>query len=152
MVGHATASYSLPTPACQRSFSQLLRLSSDLRSDLLLLAQVDGAVVRLECGFRAAAVDGAGDGAVHLHLEFAIGRIVLLGDGSAAEFEIEVAIDFSVIGAQFYVGLEVRRKSHIDLPIHAAEGERLVRVHGVHGDLYRAVHGDRKSTRLNSSP
>src|ERR1035441_10609193 len=37
------------TPACERSFSQLLRLSSDLRSDLLLLAQVDGAVVRLEC-------------------------------------------------------------------------------------------------------
>src|ERR1039458_6210920 len=108
MVGRAIASYSLPTPACERSFSQLLRLSSDSRSDLLLLPQIDRAVVSLEGSFRAAAVDGAGDGAVHLHLEFAVGRIVLLGDGSAAEFEIEVAIDFSVIGAQFYVGLEVR--------------------------------------------
>src|ERR1039457_7636964 len=91
---------------------------------LLLLPQVDGAVIRLDCGFRAAAVDGAGDGAVQLYLEFAVGRIVLLGDGSAGEFEIEVAIDFSVIGAQFYVGLEVRRKSLIDRAVHAAEGER----------------------------
>src|ERR1039457_2472287 len=104
------AGYSQLQPANARLRAQFFsasRLSSDSRSDLLLLAQVDGAVIRLECGFRAAAVDGAGDGAVHLHLEFAVGRIVLLGDGFAAEFEIEVAIDFSVIGAQFYVGLEV---------------------------------------------
>ena len=51
---------------------------------LLLLPQIDGAVVGLERSFRAAAVDGAGDGAVHLHFEFAVGRIVLLGDDTAA--------------------------------------------------------------------
>src|ERR1017187_7896827 len=108
---------------------------------LLFLSEVDGAVVGLEGGFGAAAVDGAGDGAVHFHLEFAVGRIVLPGDGCGAEFEIEVAVDFSVIGAQFDVGFEVGRQGDVDGAVHAAEGERLARVHAIHGDLHGAVHG-----------
>src|SRR5262249_30458992 len=108
------------------------------------LPDVDIPVKILELNLRAAAVDGAADGLIHLHhVPSALGPSVFHGGlgGGRLQLNVEVGIDLAVVGAHAEIGFEVRREGNVDGPVHGAESHGLLCVHAVECNQHASVQG-----------